>query len=271
MISEVMSEGVMDLHQGFYTEARDPGGALFLSQFFFEENGYLRIYASKMPSEDTYFVYPEGTYFVKTQSMQIGDSWNSDYCCPRTSTIATVIDTATITTPAGTYFCYKVEQRQAAPPYEVEDYFLYSRGCGLVLLGDPGDWTQLTSYSLAGGSGFYPIAVGNQWIYDSRPVDAGGVEGPARFALYQSTPNPLREFAIIRFDLPVETEVQLGVFDALSRLVRRGLDRVAMPPGRHQWVWDRRDDAGVQVDAGIYFYRFRADGHSETRKAVVVD
>jgi hypothetical protein len=268
---EIVSEGMMDSHQGFYVEARDPGGPLFLSQFFFEENGYVRIFASKMPSEDTYFVYPEGTYWITTESLHIGQSWNSTYCCPRTPTIATVINTATMTIPAGTFFCYEVEQRQADPPYEVEDYFWFSADCGLVMLGDPGDWTELQSYSLFGGSGFFPMAIGNQWNYSSRLVDAGEVETPARFTLYQSSPNPLRELATIRFDLPGEAEVQLRVFDTRGRLVRSGLDGVVMPAGRHQWEWDRRHDAGARVGAGIYFYLFRADRYAETRKAVVVD
>ena len=40
--------------------------------------------------------------------------------------------------------------------------------------------------------------------------------------------------------------------------------------GRHEAVWDGRDDSGRQVASGTYFYRLEAGAHSETKRMVLV-
>jgi NAD-dependent SIR2 family protein deacetylase len=47
--------------------------------------------------------------------------------------------------------------------------------------------------------------------------------------------------------------------------VNQSLDRK-----RHTVVWDGRDDAGVSVSSGVYFYRLEAGSFSTTRKMVVM-
>jgi sugar lactone lactonase YvrE len=98
-----------------------------------------------------------------------------------------------------------------------------------------------------------------------------GSDIPVAFALHGNVPNPLSDRAVIGFDLPVSTPVSLTVYDARGRVIRQGIGGSTMPAGRHQWVWDRRDNAGTLVAPGIYFYRLVSPQFSETRKAVVID
>jgi hypothetical protein len=100
-------------------------------------------------------------------------------------------------------------------------------------------------------------------------VDAAEIPRPTSFALHQSRPNPFRDRTTLRFDLPVATRVDLAVYDVRGRLVRRAIDGQTMPAGRHGWVWDGRDDAGVSVGTGIYFYRLRTPQFSASKKTIV--
>ena len=62
---------------------------------------------------------------------------------------------------------------------------------------------------------------------------------------------------MIGFDVPVESAVELAVFDVVGQRVRT-LVAESLSAGTHRVVWDGRDAAGVEVGSGVYFYRLRA-------------
>jgi hypothetical protein len=88
---------------------------------------------------------------------------------------------------------------------------------------------------------------------------------PGAYALLQNMPNPFSGTTTIRYDLPAEADVTISIFDVSGRSVRRLVER-SMPPGRHQTVWNGRNNAGQKVASGIYFYRMRAPQHQETKR-----
>jgi hypothetical protein len=74
----------------------------------------------------------------------------------------------------------------------------------------------------------------------------------------------------IRFAVPRESKIQLLIFDNLGRRVRSLVDNL-FPPGRYEVLWDSRDDKGLKVGSGIYFYRLVADdGPSKSETAFVM-
>jgi len=60
-----------------------------------------------------------------------------------------------------------------------------------------------------------------------------------------------------------------GLVDVAGGRVRSLVDGV-LPAGLHQAGWDGRDDAGREVASGVYFYRMRASGRSETRRMLLL-
>ena len=90
------------------------------------------------------------------------------------------------------------------------------------------------------------------------------------FARHTSQPNPAATFTRIDYEVPREANVTLRVFDAQGRAVRLLASGVASP-GRTSVRWDLRDDGGVRVRAGIYFYRFRVDRFEAVQRVIVLD
>lgn len=94
------------------------------------------------------------------------------------------------------------------------------------------------------------------------------VSEPA-LVLHPNSPNPFNPTTTITFELRRETPVRLQIFDASGRPVRTLLDD-APGPGTHEVVWDGRDDSGRSVVSGVYFFRAKAGGESQSRRMILV-
>ncbi|MCA9741571.1 T9SS type A sorting domain-containing protein [candidate division KSB1 bacterium] len=80
---------------------------------------------------------------------------------------------------------------------------------------------------------------------------------PKTFALYQNYPNPFNPTTTFRYDLPTPSEVKLVIYNILGQRVRTLLDKT-VPAGSHTVQWDGRNELGLQVATGLYFYQLEA-------------
>ncbi|HET9952324.1 MAG TPA: choice-of-anchor D domain-containing protein [Candidatus Eisenbacteria bacterium] len=92
---------------------------------------------------------------------------------------------------------------------------------------------------------------------------------PATHALYQNSPNPFNPSTVIRFDLPEAGAVSLEVFQVDGRKVRT-LVHAPRPAGRHQVIWDGRDERGREVGSGVYLYRVKAGAYEASKRMILV-
>jgi hypothetical protein len=92
---------------------------------------------------------------------------------------------------------------------------------------------------------------------------------PAAFAHRGNFPNPFNPMTRIAFDLPSAATVQVDIYDAKGRLVRRLLD-AAMPAGAHACLWDGCDDGGRGAASGVYYARVRAGDDRAVRPMTLV-
>jgi len=90
------------------------------------------------------------------------------------------------------------------------------------------------------------------------------------YSLHQCKPNPFNPKTTISFELPGRETVTLQIFDMAGRLVRNLITSASHASGRHEVVWNGRDEADRQVASGTYFYRLEAGSYSETKRMVLV-
>ncbi len=82
-------------------------------------------------------------------------------------------------------------------------------------------------------------------------------------------PNPFNPRTVVTFELPQAGEVSVAVHDVQGRLVRR-LAAGGHEAGRHELVWDGRDDRGCAVGAGVYLVRLSTpQGDAATRVVLI--
>ena len=119
------------------------------------------------------------------------------------------------------------------------------------------------SAAVSDASGKYVInLVTDVWLTPS--------DGPSKFQLYQSYPNPFNPSTVIAFQIPKVTEVHLVVYNILGQKIKTLIDE-ALAPGVYTAVWDATDEAGTGVAAGVYFYQLSTESFLETRKMVLLD
>jgi hypothetical protein len=88
-----------------------------------------------------------------------------------------------------------------------------------------------------------------------------------RFQLRQNVPNPFNPVTRIAYELPLQVEVTLTVFDVDGRLVKT-LVSGTKGPGAFTATWEGKNDDGDSVASGVYFYHLRAGSYVQTKKMV---
>lgn len=96
------------------------------------------------------------------------------------------------------------------------------------------------------------------------------VEIPAaKTVLHQNYPNPFNPQTTISFYLAEREFVELTIYDAQGKQVRRLLAEVR-DFGIHKIAWNGTNDWGEEVGSGVYFYRLVAGKTIETKKLTLL-
>jgi len=154
----------------------------------------------------------------------------------------------------------------------------------------PTDSTTLNVYTTAQtDTGWYPLTITAQSMPGAkitgvehsvevilRVTEAGDAGDwtdnsgtPKSFALFQNQPNPFNPETKISYYLPRACMVRLTVYNVLGQRVRTLFDGY-QNAGMQTVIWNGRNDDGVQLSSGIYFYRLQADNFQKTRKMVLM-
>lgn len=119
------------------------------------------------------------------------------------------------------------------------------------------------------GSGFWLAAAGSLVGVSNEAEPVPGDEIPARYQLDQNYPNPFNPTTTIRFGLPEDAHVEIGVYNVLGRQIRRLVDR-QMTAGWHSVSWDSRNADGSPAASGLYLYQMKTEKHTATRRMMLV-
>jgi hypothetical protein len=92
---------------------------------------------------------------------------------------------------------------------------------------------------------------------------------PAITMLGAPAPNPVRTTLHYSVFLADPSHVRVSVLDVSGRLLRMLVDQT-LPPGRHEFSWNRGSQAGGRLGSGVYYLRLQAGGLQQSRKFVVV-
>ena len=88
---------------------------------------------------------------------------------------------------------------------------------------------------------------------------------PNSFALKQNYPNPFNPTTKINYEIPQSAFVELVVFNLIGQMIKV-LNSTFQQPGYYSINWDGKNDNGVSVPSGVYFYTISSKSFQKTKK-----
>jgi hypothetical protein len=106
--------------------------------------------------------------------------------------------------------------------------------------------------------------------YGSEPVgNEDETQHPEVCATLYNFPNPFNPTTTICFNLLKASHVNLIVYNIRGQKVAQLADE-NMPLGKHQVVWNGKDEGGKTVGSGVYLYRLTTLETIITRKMIMM-
>ncbi len=101
------------------------------------------------------------------------------------------------------------------------------------------------------------------------PTDVASSNVPATFTVHQNSPNPFNPITSIQYEVPSTGPVSIRVFNVTGQLIRTLVDE-RVEAGTHSVRWDGRDDVGMSVASGLYYYKVNAGTHESVHKMTLL-
>ncbi len=92
---------------------------------------------------------------------------------------------------------------------------------------------------------------------------------PTSFSLWQNYPNPFNASTSIEYALPMNTELNISIYDIRGRFVR-DIYSGEKPAGYHLTQWNGTTDAGQNVASGVYFIVLQTPEYIGTEKLLLL-
>ncbi len=111
-------------------------------------------------------------------------------------------------------------------------------------------------------------------IYRFKPTvtrtDKSSLEKPKSFQLGQNFPNPFNPDTTIPFRVDRRGKVELRIFDINGKLIETLINE-KMDFGEHRVTWNGKDENGISLPSGVYFYKITVDNEfSEIKRMALV-
>jgi hypothetical protein len=111
--------------------------------------------------------------------------------------------------------------------------------------------------------------VGTITVEEVVGIDKHSIVGPNKFILNQNYPNPFNPSSIISYSLLEPGFVTLQIYDIFGKEIRTLINQT-QDAGIKTVIWNSKNDNGKSVSAGVYLYRVRVGGFTQTKKMVLL-
>lgn len=142
----------------------------------------------------------------------------------------------------------------------------------------PPGGTRTVAFAIVGGNSLAELESNSdnlQNLWNSggtaiEPVQTASI--PDRYELAQNYPNPFNPTTTISFQIPKAGDISLKIFNIVGQEIRN-LESGYLTAGTYQALWDGKDNFGMSVASGVYFYQLSVQGEDNlnlTRKMMLM-
>ena len=183
--------------------------------------------------------------------------------------------------PAGGYVIVYFDNEPEQGPLHIPEkltgggdaIYLYDSQEGSVLI----DSRVFTAQTDDISEGRYPDGADNWGFMIPTPGVANtalivGIDdaiNPLDFMLSDAFPNPFNPTTAIRFSLPMNSDVEIVIYDVVGRVVTE-LQNGYMQSGTYEALWSGQSSSGNMVPSGVYFYEMKAGSFRVVKKMTLL-
>jgi len=89
------------------------------------------------------------------------------------------------------------------------------------------------------------------------------------FELNQNYPNPFNPTTTINYSINKSGNIKIVIFDMLGKQVKSLVNKNNIA-GKHQVLWNGKNEAGKTLPSGQYYYTIEMDGITKSRKMILL-
>jgi len=89
------------------------------------------------------------------------------------------------------------------------------------------------------------------------------------YKLSQNYPNPFNPSTTIEYSVQSVNNIQIKIYNSLGQLVKI-LVNETKNPGEYSAVWDGKDESGILVSSGAYFYQISTKDFVSSKKMILL-
>ena len=118
----------------------------------------------------------------------------------------------------------------------------------------------------------------SQWMNMSPTPGSSNIQGlstmnnimiPTKYFLYPNYPNPFNPVTRFTYDLPMQSQVKISIFNTLGHEIKT-LVNSKQNNGSYSIQWDGSDNHGNRVSSGVYLYHLNANSFNQTRRMILL-
>jgi hypothetical protein len=112
------------------------------------------------------------------------------------------------------------------------------------------------------------------WDFFNRHPMSGIISSPSQSIVYglaviQNYPNPFNQMTSIRLSIFRNSKVTLNVFDLRGKFVKKLIDG-EINTGRHEVIWDGKNEKKCKVPSGVYLLKCKAGNNSLIKEILLL-
>ncbi len=89
------------------------------------------------------------------------------------------------------------------------------------------------------------------------------------FSIIQNYPNPFNPKTVIRYDVPITSQVNITIYNVKGEVINNLVDQYQMAGSRFV-NWNATNSTGQTVPAGVYLYKIVAGDFTQTKKMMLL-
>jgi len=100
-------------------------------------------------------------------------------------------------------------------------------------------------------------------------TSSNGISVPTEYALDNNYPNPFNPITRFTYSLPKDSRVKITIHDINGKVVKTLMNDRQIA-GKRSVTWNAKNDAGLPVATGLYFYRMESGNFQNTKKMILL-